>query len=501
MDEGKNKFLAEFSEKQRQQAFEKYKIIEPFLNGDVPLTNVSHDTTDVSAITLHRWIKKYRKNGLVGLISKKRKDCGQHRSVRNELQTFIEGLALQKPPLSIASIYRKTLEIAEKNNWRKPAYKTVYTIVKNMHPALVTLAQEGSKAYSDKYDLLYSRRSTYPNEIWQADHSLMDIWLVDDNGKYRRPWLTVIMDDYSRAIAGYFLTFQDPCAQNTSLVLRQAIWYKTDPEWHVCGIPDIFYTDHGSDFTSVHLEQVSVDIKMQLVYSIAGKPRGRGIIERFFETINQLFLSNLPGYMPEGEFPEKSPTMKINELELLLKKFLLKDYNFRVHSETKMPPQEFWEKGGFVPRLPDSLEQLDLLLLTEAKARKVHQDGIHFNTLKYIDATLAAYVGEDVIIRYDPRDVAEIRVFHKNLFLCRAVSPEIARQTVTLKDIRQARNHRKQQLKGEIKSKAEMIDLLLGVHNEDTCSPFLLKNDDSSPKCNDESISETKTKLKRYRNE
>jgi Mu transposase, C-terminal len=37
------------------------------------------------------------------------------------------------------------------------------------------------------------------------------------------------------------------------------------------------------------------------------------------------------------------------------------------------------------------------------------------------DMTLAAYVSEEVVIRYDPRDVGEIRAFHENKFLCRAI--------------------------------------------------------------------------------
>ena len=43
-----------------------------------------------------------------------------------------------------------------------------------------------------------------------------------------KPWLTVVMDDYSRAVAGYFLTFDAPSALNTSLALRQAIWRKDE---------------------------------------------------------------------------------------------------------------------------------------------------------------------------------------------------------------------------------------------------------------------------------
>jgi putative transposase len=237
----------------------------------------------------------------------------------------------------------------------------------------------------------------------------MDIWLINDKNKPQRPWLTIIMDDYSRMVSGYYITFKSPNTQNTSLALHQAIWYKKESEWRICGIPNTFYTDHGSDFTSLHLEQVSADIKMSLSFSLVAQPRGRGIIERFFLTINQLFLSELSGYTPNGKQPEKPPIMKIDELEVLLKEFLIDKYNMAIHSETKEIPRERWRKGDFIPRMPETLEELDLLLLTECKPRKVHQDGIHFHKIKYIEPTLAAYVGEQVVIRYDPRDVVGIQ--------------------------------------------------------------------------------------------
>jgi putative transposase len=91
--------------------------------------------------------------------------------------------------------------------------------------------------------------------------------------------------------------------------------------------------------------------------------------------------------------------------------WLLEDYHTRVHEETKCKPAERWEAGGFVPRMPKSLEQLDLLLLTVTKTRRIQQDGIRFQGYRYIDPTLAGYVKEDVVIRYDPADLAEIRGF------------------------------------------------------------------------------------------
>src|SRR5713226_4252754 len=140
-----------------------------------------------------------------------------------------------------------------------------------------------------------------PNAIWQADHTPLDILLIRPDGEAAKPWLTTVIDDYSRAVAGYFLSFQDPSALHTSLALRQAIWRKEDSRWAVCGIPEVLYTDNGSDFTSNHLEQVGADLKIRLVFSIPGKPRGRGRIERFFSTVNEMFLCELDGYAPAGD--------------------------------------------------------------------------------------------------------------------------------------------------------------------------------------------------------
>jgi len=339
----------------------------------------------------------------------------------------------------------------------------VNKVIKQLDPGLVTLAHAGSKAYRTTFDLLYRREAEGPNEIWQADHTLLDLWVQQNGGPPARPWLTVIMDDYSRAIAGFGVNVQAPSAIQTALVLRQAIWRKPLPQWHICGIPSTFYTDHGSDFTSHHLEQVSADLKMGLVFSEAGMPRGRGRIERFFRTINQMLLCSLPGYTPAGT-PRGQTLLTVSAFEARLQHFLLEQYHQCPHSETGVPPQARWAAGGFLPRLPESLEQLDLLLLTVAKSRKVRQDGIHFQGFCYLDTTLAAYVGESVIIRYDPRDMAEIRVFHNHRFLCRAICPELAGDTIALREIIKARTHQRKALRQTLQERARTVDALLDAH-------------------------------------
>jgi putative transposase len=107
--------------------------------------------------------------------------------------------------------------------------------------------------------------------------------------------------------------------------------------------------------------------------------------------------------------------------------------------------------------MPDSLEQLDLLLVMAVKTRQVRRDGIRFQGLLYTDPTLAAYVGETVSIRYDPRDITELRVFHRDRFLCRAVSAHHAHHTISLKDIQQARTARRKALRNEITVKSRRV--------------------------------------------
>jgi transposase InsO family protein len=79
------------------------------------------------------------------------------------------------------------------------------------------------------------------------------------HGSACRPWLTAVINDYSRSIAGYLESFEPPSSLRTPLALREAIWRKSDVHWQVCEVPDVLYVDNGADFVSKHLEQVAVE--------------------------------------------------------------------------------------------------------------------------------------------------------------------------------------------------------------------------------------------------
>jgi putative transposase len=181
--------------------------------------------------------------------------------------------------------------------------------------------------------------------------------------------------------------------------------------------------------------------------------------------VNELFLQDLPGYTPAG-YPAGEATLSLAACEEKFLNWLLEGYHRRIHSETQQAPQARWEAQGYLPQMPTSLEQLDLLLLTVAKTRRVQQDGIHFQGQCYMDSTLAAFVKEDVLIRYDPADMGEIHVFYQDRFLCRAICAELSGTKVSLKEIEKARRERRRQVQTELANRSAVVDQYIAVHRE-----------------------------------
>ena len=433
--------MSGLTENQRSFALGRFHILSPLPGGWLPLARIAQEN-HLHLRTLTRWADNYRLLGTCG---------GLCRTMPVTIRTSAMANLTYSPATHRGKLISRSRGLAASSGAAPggtiaaarlgepvPSYRTVHRVIQAMEPALMMLAHEGTKSYENRFDLIHRREAEKPNAMWQADHTELDILVKDDEDKPRRPWLTIILDDYSRAVAGYMLFFSGPSAVETALAIRQAIWRKCQPGWHVCGIPQILYIDHGSDFTSHHIEQVTADLKIRLIYSTVGKPRGRGKIERFFDSLAQVFLSRLPGYARDES--DRAAVLTLPQLTEELERYLISEYLVTPHSATGQAPQARWDAGGFLPNLAESLEQLDLLLLTEAKTRRVQPDGISFMGMRYIDPTLAAYVREEVMLRYDPRDMAEVRVFYQDRFLCRAVCQELAGETVALREIVNARS-------------------------------------------------------------
>ncbi|GAA1801082.1 Mu transposase C-terminal domain-containing protein [Nostocoides veronense] len=438
----------------------RWQILRLHVEDQVPLAALARHH-GLGVRTLERWHARYRAGGLAALDRTPRADVGGHR-LPAELVTLIEGLGLTRPRPPIAAIHRTVVKVCAGADWPVPSYGVVRSIITALDPGMVTLALEGPGSYRDKYELAVRRAADRPNAMWQADHTLLDIVLVGTDGKPARPWLKVVMDDCSRAICGYMVFFGAPATMNTALALRQAIWHKSDPRWPMCGIPEVLYVDHGSDFTSDHLARTTVDLHIRLIHSAVARPQGRGKVERFFGTVNTELLTTLPGHLHHGAGRWPAPALSLADLDGVVGAFVL-DYNDRTHSELGISPRAAWIADGWLPRTPDSLQALDGLLLSVARSRTVRRDGVHFQGLRYVSPTLAGFVGRPVVIRYDPRDITEIRVFDHDQFLCAAVDQDHHGRQISLKEVQAARNARRRALRRGINERIAMV----GAHTTD----------------------------------
>lgn len=92
------------------------------------------------------------------------------------------------------------------------------------------------------------------------------------------------------------------------------------------------------------MEQVAADLGMELVFSEKGVPRGRGKVERFFRSVDQLFLQDVPGYAPKG-YGEAEATLTLPAFEQRFRTWLLSDYH-HCQGRWNREPIENWPPGN-----------------------------------------------------------------------------------------------------------------------------------------------------------
>ncbi len=159
--------LTQLSERTRAQVLERLHLLAPHLEDGAPLPRLAREH-GAALRTAQRWVDGYRGHELAGLVRSPRDDRGQHHR-DSELRFLIEGLAL-RVPRPAPPRWRVRWRVSRKSGGRQPPCPgTAYVIVRRLDPALVTLAQEGPKAYRERFGLIYRREVARTYQIWRAD--------------------------------------------------------------------------------------------------------------------------------------------------------------------------------------------------------------------------------------------------------------------------------------------------------------------------------------------
>ena len=368
----------------------RYSVIAPLINNTNEFNTINEHCDFVASKsydfegkvirltskTVKNWYYKYRKEGLESLENHKRRDKNNFRKIKNELvEDRIIELRKMYPRITTKKIYEKLLEDNYITN--DVSVYAIFRYLKNNNLKAVQISKKEKKKYEHDY----------PNDSWQSDTSTGPYIKVE--GKSKRVYLIMIIDDASRLIVGYDFFFEDN-AINMQKVLKSAI--------KKYGVPKQLYVDNGSPYKNEQISLITARLGIKLIHAKPYSPTGKGKIERSFRTIKD-------GWLNCSDWNEFKT---IEDVKDSFSNYLYKEYINKEHSETKITPNNKWHNEI------KELKQLEEEKIEEAfmhsRLSKVYNDStIQINNEKY--EVPYKYVGQKIEVRYYVSNPKEIIIY------------------------------------------------------------------------------------------
>ncbi|WP_159438171.1 TnsA endonuclease N-terminal domain-containing protein [Salimicrobium flavidum] len=440
-EDGRNeeirKIIAGMNAKDLKETNKRYEIVLEFIAGkkefDVPFTNR----------TIRGWVKKYRDaqeiygNGFIGLIPSQRKKGNRKSKLPLETQELIGELianSYETIKLKTAKIvYGELLIECEKRNLYAPSYQTFCKAIKNEKSFSVKENREGRRAAYEHEDFYRELAFTTPKhgervfEISHIDHTQLDVEVIFGNGnESKRPWITFMIDAFSRKILSYHLSFEEPSSRSCMMVIRECVRKHNR-------LPSTIVVDGGKEFSSVYFESLLGLYGVHKKERPSAKARFGNVIERLFGVANKGFIHNLKGntqltknvrQVTKSNNPKNHAVWDLESLNERLDYWVEDVYHEKVNPTLFQTPREIFEKSLLesgnrgVKYIPyDESFIMMTLPSPKSKYRKVHIGrGVKLNYSYYwCEEFKNGRIEEsDVEVKYDPYNIGLCYVFINN---------------------------------------------------------------------------------------
>ena len=271
-----------------------------------------------------------------------------------------------------------------------------------------------------------------PLQWVQMDHTLVDIILLADDriNVIGRPWLTVIIDIYTRVIVGYYLSLHVPSSVSVACALSQSVLPKIgfaksmgiDPvDYPYYGKPDVLHMDNAAEFTSPKFKAGCESFGIHPEYRPVGEKHFGGHVERLIGTFMTTKVHLLKGTTMSNSVArrdldsEKNATMTFFDFSRWFAREVVV-YHSTIHSALKVSPRQAWydyfaPSGGlpYPPKISEP-EQLKLWFMPQ-EVRKINPEGIKLHGQTYWDPILVPFVGTNkAVVKFDPFNLNEVWV-------------------------------------------------------------------------------------------
>lgn len=312
------------------------------------------------------------------------------------------------------------------------------------------IARHGRADWEANFQLFdrFAQTATLPLQYVFADHYKLDVLHVDDEFReiLGRLWLTLLIDAYSRAVLGIFLSYEAPNIESIQGALRHAIWPKTDlaafgidQPWLCYGLPQRLFLDNAWAHQSQSLETLVKALagggcytQIELVFRPTYQARYGGLVERIFGNLSGQLRERLPGALLR---PEQRHWHNASQGACLLYRDVVRimnqvvvDYLHTPHRELGgVTPHEQWLTGlrlltPVPPPLTPHLARCFWRLHPDS--RRVTANGLALFGLHYWAPALDGLRSPDrqgqrrsFQLRYDPTDVSRVAVFEAGQWL------------------------------------------------------------------------------------
>ena len=335
-----------------------------------PLTLPDGRTVSYSYKTLEKWKSQYTLGGLDALMPNARSDKGCSRALSDEAIAEIYRIKQDFPRMNATQIYERLVRDSYIN-----ASVSVDSVQRFIRHNDLKSARDPNlrdrKAYEeDEF-----------GKIWQADTCYLPY--ITENGKARRVYCIMIIDDHSRLLVGGELFYNDN-AYNFQKVLKHAI--------STYGIPDKLYVDNGCSYSNEQLSMICVSLGILLLHTRIRDGASKGKVERHFRTLKERWLYTL----------DTDSITSLGQFNGMLRDYM-RSYNTTFHRGINGVPLERYEASKDHPRKPQSREWLDDCFYNRI-SRKVRKDAtITIDKVCY-DVPMQ-FISAKVDIRYLPDDM------------------------------------------------------------------------------------------------
>lgn len=439
--------LSTLDERQWIGALEKYQLLKPLLEArERSRSSVSSvaGQLGVSTATAYRWLARLAECDTVTcLIRKSRSDKGKKKLdervealIAEVLQGEFLTLLKRSPTLTRREIVRRC-RIA---GYPVPSMTALLRRIEEIHPEEIERRRRGRNAALARRPIRGSfPGAEYVNAVWQIDHTEVDIVLVDERDRIPigRPWITLVIDVSSRAVPGWYVSFDPPGALATGIAIANAILPKDELTarlgvnfaWPCQGKPRTIHSDNAKEFRGNMLKMACNEHGIDLQFRKVGKPNYGGHIERLLGTllkeIHALEGSTFSNPREKGEYEsERNAQMTLDEFERWLANLILGVYHNRLHSAIARAPliryKELLLGGGdflgpgVLPIASDPTKiRIDFLPMVE---RTIQPSGVTIDHIDYHDPVVDRWIGardtknkrlaRKFIFRRDPRNIA-----------------------------------------------------------------------------------------------